>query len=66
MARDPAKLGKLICEAFGLDANDVARISFDWRSGQIGKVTVEMWVTDGQGAKFGEALRKDYELVEVS
>ena len=66
MATDPVKAAAAIAAAFGLNANNVARIAFDWIANDhssFGKVTVELYVTEDQAKTMATVLNQ-YELVE--
>ena len=63
MARHPHVLGQIICEALGLPAQEVTELSFNWTPGEIGFITVKMFVRDAQGEKMAEVFKR-YELVE--
>mgnify|MGYP004446932531 CR=1 FL=1 len=62
MAVEVGQVGTELCEALGLDANEVARISFDWQPTQTAIINVEIHVlTTGAIGK----IFKRYELVEA-
>lgn len=44
MAYDTKRIAEDFCAAFGLDANDVLAIRFEWTSGQIGVIEVRLVV----------------------
>mgnify|MGYP001599673762 CR=1 FL=1 len=64
MAVPVNKIGTEICEALGIQANDVMRLSFDWEPGEVATVIAKLRPSREQAEKIA-AIFKKYKLIEM-